>query len=260
MSYEHEKSIDSKYSLQYICNKCDIPSKGHLSDVMNGRRKLKSSYIDCIFKVLKFTEPQREVLRILSQLERAKTNEEKELFIKEVYNARKRLNIQKRRLKSGDYNPFIFVKAFCALGIQNLLPKLESISQVINESVDNTRKALDQLIEQGFLTIEGDYYIYSKNLSEVVFSEGDSEQFQLKHIEIATSRALERLPDMFIYNDETYFESTTLSVSKSEYSVFLKKLKTFISKNISELESDWADDIAHFNFLIYPENSCNSNS
>jgi uncharacterized protein (TIGR02147 family) len=251
--FEEKKLKDPKFSLQYVCNKCEIPSRGHLSDVMKGRRKLKVSYINNVFTLLGFSKNEIEVIKLLSQLEKAKTIQLRESISKKIYLARKKLNIQVSQLNSGDFNPFIFVKAFCSLGIQNLEPTLELIAKSINEEIKETEKALDALLNEGFIVKENEYYLYDKNLSEVLFPEGDNEQFQIKHIKLAIQDALKRLPQEFNNKKSTYFESATVSVKLPQYQDFLSELKDLINNKLSSLESGRADDIVHFNFLIYPE-------
>lgn len=256
-AFEYAKQNNSKVSLQYVCNHCDIPSKGHLLDVMKGRRKIKSEYIDKTFSFLGFTKKEVDVIKLLCQLEKTKKIEERAAISKDILLARKRLNVRSTKIIGGAYNPFIFVKTLCSLGIEDLIPTAKHIAPVIGETIEETQWALDALLEQGWVTQQDEFYLYDPNACELIFPEGDQERFHLRHIELAVQDGLKKLKTDFQDTKNTYFQSTSLSLKLDQYQQFLEEFKEYLDKNCTRLESDRADGIAHFNIMVYLEKGLN---
>ncbi|MCX6123476.1 MAG: hypothetical protein NTV34_01805, partial [Proteobacteria bacterium] len=50
--YLHKKNISKNISLEGLCRQAGMPSKGYLSDVMHGKRRLNRTYRSKLAKVL----------------------------------------------------------------------------------------------------------------------------------------------------------------------------------------------------------------
>ncbi len=65
--YELRKSTERKCSLQWLCDRSGIPSKGHLCDMMNGRRKISPRHAIGLAKALKMRGPARILFLLYTQ-------------------------------------------------------------------------------------------------------------------------------------------------------------------------------------------------
>ncbi len=61
--YLHKKSKDKKFSIQYLCNKIGVRSKGHVSFMMNGSRKIYQHHLEALITLFKLTQSQEDDLR-----------------------------------------------------------------------------------------------------------------------------------------------------------------------------------------------------
>lgn len=67
--YLYTKSIQRKYSLNYLCNRIGIPSKGYLSLIMKGQRRLHGKYWDSACKTFKLNNQQEKIFKLLLELD-----------------------------------------------------------------------------------------------------------------------------------------------------------------------------------------------
>ena len=67
--YELFKNHKRKNSLSYLCQRIGIPSKGYLSFVMSGKRRLHAKYWDLTCKTFKLNDQQEKILKSLLELD-----------------------------------------------------------------------------------------------------------------------------------------------------------------------------------------------
>jgi hypothetical protein len=63
--YQLYKSQHKKVSFSFLCRRCGIPSKGYLSFVMSGKRRLNAKYWAPVCDAFKLNYQQAEVMRLL---------------------------------------------------------------------------------------------------------------------------------------------------------------------------------------------------
>jgi uncharacterized protein (TIGR02147 family) len=71
------KATDAKFSHRFVNQRMGARSSGWFSDVLAGRQKLKQRHVTPLATLLRLDTRERELLRILVQLETAETSEEK---------------------------------------------------------------------------------------------------------------------------------------------------------------------------------------
>lgn len=87
--YELYKRHIGKFSMSFICRRAGIPSKGYLSFVMTGDRKLNEKYWVPVSEVFHLNPDQLEIMRLLFERE---ARPQKKLLIDQ------RLKVHKDRL------------------------------------------------------------------------------------------------------------------------------------------------------------------
>jgi len=76
-AYQHRKSQDKKFSHRFINQKVGIRSSGWFADVLAKRQKLKPHQAAAFAAIFKLTPKEREFLRVLIEIERASSSEDR---------------------------------------------------------------------------------------------------------------------------------------------------------------------------------------
>lgn len=245
--YEYRKATNKRYSLQFICNQAQIPSKGHLADVMASRRNLKATYTRSLCKTLGLDSRQSKVFTLLSKIQRAHGEVELTKLQHQLSVAKKLLKSVEVDFKAIYGDPVDFSRAFCSIGLfKPGSATQKNISQALRLDSNYTQTLLDQLVARSFLVEKNGVYKLSDR--EVHFSKGE----YVGMVKAYLSRSLQQV-DQKIDSKDSFYESSTVSVSLNSYQKMLPKLKEIIFESMSELETEAADALVHFNIQIYPD-------
>src|ERR1035438_1879138 len=82
--YRLNKEANSKISLQFICDRAGIPSKGLLSDIMAGRRPLKLSHANNLVGVFGLVGVEKKLFLALVRWELERSPVKAKLLEKQV--------------------------------------------------------------------------------------------------------------------------------------------------------------------------------
>lgn len=101
----------------------------------------------------------------------------------------------------------------------------------------------------GYISLIGESYQLKKK--HVIFEDGNSHE-NLMFVQGAISEALRQSSVHFQRSQESFFESTILSVKSADYENTLKSSREEFLKWQASLEAVEADTIIRFNIQIYP--------
>lgn len=104
--YELHKSHQSKVSLSFVCRRAGIPSKGYLSFVMAGKRRLNVKYWQGVCEVFKLNDEQERIMKLLLEIDFLECEEQKKTRAAEIRVLRRRLHELNER-ESDDETPFV---------------------------------------------------------------------------------------------------------------------------------------------------------
>jgi len=249
--YTQKKSQNKGFSLQLLCNRSGISSKGLLSDVIKKRRKLPLKNADALAKAFGLNFKERKVFVLLTEIQRSKEPSEQNALRKKLRTARKNLEVKNRTLFEGDYDPLTFCLVFCCLGVKTCEPTLFGIAQHLRLQKGQVQKALKALIKMNYITQTEKTFSIS-SVGEIRFTDGDYKRFHktliLQSIEYASSK----VEKGFDLKESTFFDSSVISVSKKHYKQQLPKIKALFDEVQSELEVESGDELIHFNIQIHP--------
>lgn len=105
------------FSLQYVCDRTNISSRGHLSDLLNGRRKVPPSLGKDLCRVFGLKGVRKKWFELLIDLNKSKDPIQRQKIKKQIDRIKKQVQSNDSALTAGDYDPFVFMKVFASFGI-----------------------------------------------------------------------------------------------------------------------------------------------
>jgi uncharacterized protein (TIGR02147 family) len=251
--YRARKAENSKFSLQYLCAKAKVPSKGYLSDVMAGRRRLSPAYAKGLAEALGLSGAEKKIFVTMAELESEASPHRRGILEKRLRSCKAQLQTNLTDLPESARSPLLFTRAFCALGIFVSPPTREQVAKLFPEETPGAvHEALDSLIRCGAVAEEGGKLRVVSQ--EVRFGEGNPTEANLLYLEQSMQLSQKNLRKWFARKEESYFESCTVSVRKSRYLEILPRLKEAMDSLLTEMEEpSGADELVHFGIQLFPE-------
>lgn len=242
--YEQQKAANSKFSLSYLCRHSGIPSKGYLGDVMKNRRRLNLKYAARLGKALGLNGARLRSFCLMVRRDHEQDPAKRAQI-------EKKLSIQRVHLK-----PHVdlrsIAKVFSCTGLvkgpftaHKLVGKLSDMSEA------KIHICLKQLVEIGALIESDGGYVLRE--SQFVFPSAESPQVVNEFFQASIVEAALAIPKWFRYGDESFIQSTVLSVKKSVYMQRLPEIKEFFDSFQSDIEASDGDALVYFNIQVYPE-------
>jgi len=128
----------------------------------------------------------------------------------------------------------------------------EESEGVVIDTIDLLLKSKAIVEKDGKISLSG---------AEVMFEGASKMESSLRHLSQSVEFARTQIPDWFPKRDESYFESSLVSVKKSKFMEALPKIKDFFDSIQSELEEPTdANELVHFNIQIFPDRLSLKNS
>lgn len=245
------KAENPRASLQQICNRAGIPSKGNLADVMSGTRVLKLEYAQGLAEALGLNRLQAQYLLNLVRRDRAGTEGERKQAQSRLDQLSKSMLVEQRALPEGGYSPRLLMKSFCAIGLFEAPPTLDQVAgKLEDESKNSVKLALDCLLATGIVEIrDGKIQYRSKQIS---FGGASNLPMQILHIRESLHHAEKVLEKWYPRRAESFFLSTQITVKDTEFRRILAEFRDACERTQSELESEKPDRLISFNVQVYP--------
>ena len=254
MLYKDNKNVNRKFSLQFICNKAGLPSKGYLGDVFSGRRHLNPKYNFGVMNVFAMKGLERKLFQLLVQLENEKSNSKLDVLHSRLGSIRNQIENGWSEIPSGNISRLLVSRIYCSLGVFTHAPTRQLIFDYFAACpYADVEAALDSMIEQGFIKDADGKLEYTAR--EVVFESTSKIHSHIQYLDESIQYARQLIARQFEKRDQSYFESCVLSVDVRKFTAALPRIREFFDLIQSELVVDsGADDLAHFNIQIFLEN------
>lgn len=250
--YRHRKGENKKFSLAYICRRAGMPSKGYLSDVINGRRQLHEKFARGLADAFELSGEERKIFLLTVE-------KEKELSPNKQLLLQKRIQALRDHKKSGvslpsfSANPVLFTRLFCALGLFTKPPTRQRLAEVFRgENEAEVHAAIEQLVRSGAVK-EAEGKLTSAS-SSIMFGSEKGVEANVRYIQSFLQHSAGQVPKWYARKSESYIESSVVSVKRETYLAMLPKMKEFFDSAMTEAETaEGADDLVYFNIQVYPE-------
>lgn len=249
--YELRKKEDRKFSLSYICREAGISSKGYLSDIMNKKRSLKLEHVLGLAKTLGLHSVEQRWLRLHVQIEQEKVVAKKKVLNEKRVVLLRQLLVVRKEVPQGDYSLFMIFEIFAAFSLTKGKTSLNALKKRFSKyKKADIEFVLELLRAEEMVARVGD--VYHLKESQLFFP---SDRFKGRHydfLEESIDNAGKSVRRWFDRPEESFFESSIISVDMKTYRKALPHLKSFFDNFRTEVETNDANGIVRFNAQVYP--------
>lgn len=250
------KKLESPYfSKNYLTKKLGISSRGYLTDVFKGRKKLSARYAKPLVDLLGLDGSEGTYLekKLLLSTDFAKTDlirDQLEYDLMVLGRKFRTVAVPVEDSTDAYVLSLVYLSFFLYKDTQasrrDLYQSLEIVPAVAIDA------ALRELLMKGLL-IENDHRISVNPDKEITFLNfqysPDREIHFLKKTIEESSRKVDLLRAR---RDEVVFQSTVVTVRKKRYLEFVKKIKQDFRTMIADLDEADPDSLIRFNIQLYP--------
>lgn len=236
-------------SLTHLCQSAGLRSKGHVSDMIHGRRQLSAHRAEAFGRALGLSGTSLRIFTTYAELNQTQTDKSKKRLTEKLEKLTKSVKID-QRLTPIAFEPHdLSFEVFCAIGLfKSSCRYTDLVNFFGKEQTARIDQSIEQLHNLGVISKEG------QNIrlltSQIAFRGGSTGHQNFIRMSLADAR--EKLPRLFEKREEAHFETVLLSVKKSEYKKFLDHIRDDVAYWRSTLETEQADEIVRINLQVYP--------
>ncbi|SMF29235.1 TIGR02147 family protein [Pseudobacteriovorax antillogorgiicola] len=249
------KTEKPSFSKNYISKRIGLKSRGYLTDVFKGRKKLSARYVGPIIETLSLDTTEATLLekKILLETEFAKSEKVRDQLDREIKILTKTLKYHEINMDDmRDIFTFSLVYLSLFLFPEHQASERELMAILKDVPAQRIQSALRCLHQRELVTkADGIYKINHKKDFSFLFT-NFSQQHEIKHLQSAIDESRSKVPDIAKKRDEVLFLSSLLTVKKQSYMEAIDKLKDTFRTVHSELEDDEPDTLVRLNLQMYP--------
>ena len=251
--HELRKQQHKYFSIGYISRECGIPSRGYVSEFLNGKRRLNERYWAPVIRCFGLKGRFAEIAQLMFALEDEKDPSTRTSREQRLISLRRSIQNDVGSMPRKLQGLFFAFEVFCAFGLFRNQPSKEELKRYFGrEFALEVEYALSALLTIDLISLDSETQRNTLKQSFVRFH--DSEDDGLSHynfLRYAVKDAEAKLKQWHKHED-ALFESTVISVRRDSYREFLQKYFEELVVTVRELESPDADTIVRFNVQIYP--------
>lgn len=247
--YLHKKNISKNISLEGLCRQAGMPSKGYLSDVMHGKRRLNRTYRSKLAKVLGLQGTLAKYFKILLDLDLERRPEIRKTLLRELQTAKKTWQMGNSKIAPILSNMSEALEVFCAFGLFGGTPSFEQLRKYFGSSRD-VRSSLSELAAAGYIEKDGD--LYKMNVANLRFEGADVQKQQMDFLTQALQNAIEAVPRWFAKKEESLFDATIISTTKEKYLRAVSNVRQDLLQLQTNLECTDSDLLIRLSIQMYP--------
>ena len=250
--YRHFQEQDRKISFGLICLKTGIKSKGHVSDLISGRRPINPKYRDGLAKIFKLEEMEEAYFKLLIMADSAHDLKEKAQLHERILVMRKALLSENWKLSAGDsVDLYAIFEVFASFGLfGNEATEGDLLKLYQNRTDVDVIEALGLLVTWKMIeSVSKDRYRIC--LDQIFFNAGTTGS-HLRYVRHSILAAETRVIDSFSDRKNAYFDAKVISVSLEKYQKILAEIRLAITEAQTRMESSSADTLVRFNVQVFP--------
>lgn len=250
--FKLRKELNKALSYAYLALKTEQKSRGHMADMINGKRSVHVKLAARMAQALDLEPIAVEYFVAKVSLDNAREEAERKKIRSELDRLAKVFAIHRGTYSEISFaNLFFAFELFCALSLLGENCRYKTLLQHFGEenklAVD---QALAQLIQIGALEEAGGIIRQKQKHLSFVGQNRLMDAVNFIHESLRdTQRVLYR---WFQRPKEALFDSTVISVRRAEFERMVPILRKELQKLKGDLENDAADELIRFNVQIYP--------
>lgn len=246
------KSGKDVLSMNAVCAKAGIPSRGYFSLVMNGKRILSRKHGPALARVLGLKGFERDLFLTLLDADHATESTRRRQLKLAIASYRKLLAIDETAILPENLSSEALVgDVFCSF---SLFPNGADQDQLL-ELFPRRRHAavkgiLKNLCKEGYLKKEQlTYHVVKKG---TIFLASSDKSAPIRYISSSFFEVAQLAPRLMERLGRCYLTSLTISMKSSEYPRFLESVKEAVKKLVVEVNDDAGDQIVRVNVGVHP--------
>lgn len=257
--YSFQKQKQPNFSLTILGRKLGISSKGHISDMIRGRRSISRKHWSILSQVFDLSETQTHVFHCLLERDHSKCDQQKSYFDKQLKSLESMLTNRfdpeaLPKVKTPTKAAKELVEAF------NIFPEEPSFRDFLDYFGRHRYKeieiALSYLLDHGYVIENDSCYRLTQNLSFPVENLGQQPDY-LKANFIEGCEQIDRFGHK---PEQAVFSSDVLSLSPDQYQGLLNEMSSYLNKLKSQSNTNDAKHLIKMNVQLYPLGSNEANS
>ena len=250
-----KKAEKSYFSKNYIAKKVGLKSRGYLSDVLSGRKKISARYVDPIVATLDLDPPEATYLRkkLLLDTEFAKTPAVKSELEQELSTLSKNLQYETIGMDDvADIYSLCLVYLSFFLRSDRTLSKKELMTMLPMVTAKKLEQAIAKLLQKELINRTGHQFQVNSNRT-FSFANSDVQiEQELQYLEQSIEESRLNLPQLKYSREQVIFHSSLLTTDKVTFGQKIADFKNQLRTLQSDLETDKADSLIRFNLQVYP--------
>tara|TARA_Y100000780_G_C13696111_1_gene423217 strand:- start:114198 stop:115058 length:861 start_codon:yes stop_codon:yes gene_type:complete len=245
------KRNKSPLSLQSLANKLQYKSKGHISAILKGEKRLPLKKCEILKSVFSLNDYEFSLLYLLCSLDHSNSPNEKKVIRSQIRITQDHFSTSFLTALPKDLNECDFALIYCCIG---LIKKegftIKDIEELTDLPQDTIHLALKTLIE--FNSVAKDQNQTYQLISSHLRIPSQYSDFALSMTRALINEGSKRVEEHFSNKDLAFFENSMVSVLEKDYKSFIEKLRLFIHSELTQIESSEGDLIILTNFNSLP--------
>ncbi|WP_141733758.1 TIGR02147 family protein [Oligoflexus tunisiensis] len=251
--FERKKQTHPHFSIAQLCKSCGIPSRGYLSEFLNGKRRLNSRYWKGFIKCFGLTGRLATAAHVVFELEDADSEDERRVLMEKLESLRRSFKKVEESFPSRLHGMVFAAEVYCAFGLYGNNPTKEQLKSYFGRSrALDVEYALACLMGIEVIGLDTDTQRYFIRENTIRFTDSEDSGLTMNSFHQYAVQDAERAFKKWYSSQDAYFETIMISVKKSRLPEFIEKVKDHSILTAQEVESTEADMLIRFNVQIYP--------
>ena len=251
--YARKKLKQPHFSIAAICKACQIPSRGYLSEFLNGKRRLNERYRQVFVNTFGLTGRLAEAGMLTFALDEEEADDQR-LKLRQKLNSLRKSFIKVEESFPSKLQGMVFAaEVYCAFGLFKNRPTRQQLKEYFGRAkgidVDYALSALRAIDVIGFDEASSAYFMKENTIR---FTDSDEDGLNYDSFHLHAIADAEQGFKTWSRTKDAYFETMMLSIQKSRLQEFLEKIKDHSILAAQDMESTDGDLLIRFNVQIYP--------
>lgn len=251
--FDRRKQTHPHFSIAQLCKTCGIPSRGYLSEFLNGKRRLNNRYWRSFVKSFGLTGRLATAGLLTFEIEEAAGADERRQLLEKLDNLRRSFKKVEESFPSRLHGMVFAAEVYCAFGLYGNNPTRDQLRGYFGKSrALDVDYALACLIGIEVIGLNPETQRYFIRENTIRFTDSDDSGLTMNSFHQYAVQDAERAFKKWYSSQDAYFETMMISVKKSRLPEFIEKVKDHSILAAQEVESTEADILIRFNVQIYP--------
>ncbi len=251
--YEKKKLAQPHFSIAMLCKNCGIPSRGYLSEFLNGKRRLNKRYWKPFIKCFGLTGRLASAATVSFELEEAEQEADKRVLREKLDQLRKSFKKVEESFPSRLQGMVFAAEVYCAFGLYKNNPSKQQLKDYFGKSrAIDVEYALSVLIGIDVIGLDQETQRYVMRENTIRFTDSDDSGLTMNSFHRYAVEDAQRAFHKWFTSKDAYFETMMISIQKSRLPEFMEKIKDHSILSAQDIESTEADMLIRFNVQIYP--------